>query len=202
MTTLLGFDVLDTEPNRDGTIPFHYARSFALLDNKTGRRTTDDHAGVPGIDFPFSWFCPDRSEVAKLRAFIDARAGRAVPFWVPSYCRDMELFSDVLNNSSSFLIKSHGYARYQFPQFARRYLAVFSATGAFTISHVTNASDNGDGTESIILESPVVALPQATMISFLMLCRLDDDMPEIIWHTLNTAESMLTFREIPKEVTA
>jgi hypothetical protein len=40
------------------------------------------------------------------------------------------------------------------------------------------------------------------MVSFLALCRLAADEPELTWHNRDLAEAVLDFVELPKEVPA
>ncbi len=47
-----------------------------------------------------------------------------------------------------------------------------------------------------------VLIPKATMVSFLTLCRLAVDDPELAWHNRDLAEVVLDFVELPKEVPA
>jgi hypothetical protein len=63
--------------------------------------------------------------------------------------------------------------------------------------------DNGDGTETITLESAFgAALTPQSVISFLVLCRLSDDAVPLHWFHPNAVEARTRFVEIPRQVEA
>ncbi len=128
--TYLGHDVLTLDYNRVGAIEERLKRKFVLLDSKTGKRVSDEQAPAPAGSRPFTWTALGRTEIATMRAFLDARVGRAVPFWLPSFQWDLAL---------------------------------------------------------------------AEVLSFLKLCRLEDDRVEISYPSGSVAEATIRVREVPLE---
>lgn len=205
MTTYKGFDILDmTHPNRDGTGNVSYNRMANLLDNKTGKRSVDDAAGVSLPQHSFSWFAGSRTDIVKLKAFLAARIGRAIPFWVPTYNRDLVLVGDITGGTQSFQVRDTGYVKYLYSYLSRKYLVFIATDGTFVIRKVTSAINNGDGTETLVVDAIFGAtIPAAsTLVSFFVLCRLNDDDVQITWHHRSLAEAALSFVEIPKETPA
>lgn len=206
MTTYLGFDVLDQVPhNRTGSIDDTYDRGFTVLDNETGLRDVDVPSKAPAPRRPFLWTCFTRAEAAVLRAFIHARRGRAIPFWLPTYQQDLRLASDVSNGATGIVVKWIGYAQHLFPGGGwRRHVAFYDSRRQFTFRKITAATDPGGyATESLALSSPAPqAFPAATtIVSFLRLCRLEEDAVSFEWRG-HTCEATIALREIPLEAPA
>lgn len=202
MATYLGYDFLDQiQPGRTGEEK-EIRRSVVLLDNKTGKRVSDDKGGTPVIERGFSWLAQGRSAVNTLKAFITARKGRAVPVWVPTYQRDLALTTDMGSADIAITIKDINYTNMMFPAASRRHIAFIAPSGAITPKKITSAMRNANNTETLTLDSAVGAsFPiSTTMVSFLTLCRLAEDDAEIVWHSTEVAEAAFRFVEVPREV--
>lgn len=205
MSTYLGFDVLDQAfHNLRERIEQTLERQGEAVGSPVGRSFWDDHAGVPFPARSFEWYAPNRPAIAALRAFLDARKGRVVPFWVPTYTGDLVLAQAALAGQSALRVFATGYRPYLFPRPSRRHLALLSASGTFERRKVTLAIDNGDGTDTLSLDSALTAdvTPQATLVCFLTLCRLESDLTAIAWPRPGHAEASLRFVEVPLEVPA
>ena len=100
----LGHDVLELNYNRVGAFEERLRRKFVLLSSKTGRRIADEQAPAPAASRPFTWTAIGRDEITTMRTFLDARRGRAIPFWLPSFQWDLGLADDVSQNQSSATI--------------------------------------------------------------------------------------------------
>lgn len=208
MTAYLGFDVLDQViPSRPrDAIDDTLVRKSSVLDPGTGQRSGDELAAVGNPSKPFAWPCFSRAKVAELRAFLDARRGRVVPCWVPSWQQDLTLAADAANGATSLTLRWAGYARHLYPLGgARRHLALWSPGQPLMLRKVNSATDPGDlVTESVGLASATDrACPAAgTLVMFLRLVRLDEDLARIRWLSRDVAEAELVFRDLPQEAPA
>ena len=198
-----GYEVLEVEPNRKGPIDDEFYRRFVLLDTETGEREFDQLSPAPALIRPFLWTAFGRDEIAAMIAFIDRHKGRAVPFWVPSWQQDLRLTSDVILDQILCEIRRIRYAGTMFGSTgARRHLAVYSPQDAATYHKIVAATDPGSGlTETITVNpgAPRLWPAGATIVSFLRLCRLEDDEVEISWLAGNIAEAVVRIRELPNE---
>jgi hypothetical protein len=175
-----------------------------LLDSKTGKRAADEQAPAPAASRPFTWTALGRAEIAAMRAFLDARMGRAVPFWLPSFQWDLALAEDVFENQSIVTIC---WVRYRQQMWgttgARRHLALWTlGDGAMDLYRIADATDPADyQTETLTLDPVAVRdYPMdQTVLSFLKLCRLEDDLVEISYPSANAAEATIRIRELPLE---
>lgn len=198
-----GFDVLSIEPSREGAIEERIQRRFALLDTKTGKRAADEFSAVPAPVRPFVWIAFGREEIANLRAFLAARKGSAVPFWLPSYQADLSLAEDVLKDAAIATIRRVRFHDLLFPGAAgRRHLAFYGIGTGLTFHKVLEADDPGDGiTESLTIDpvAPRLYPAASTVISFLKLCRLENDEVSIEYPSTEVARAEIRAREIPLE---
>ncbi|MGH9716399.1 MAG: hypothetical protein ACRD4R_06700 [Candidatus Acidiferrales bacterium] len=203
LTQYKGYDVLEIAPNWAAGLDRQYNRSLVTIDPKIGPIEVIDKGGSAIVSQRFPWWLDGHSNVTAFRAFILARFGRMNPFWVPTWDQDLVLAQDVGATDTAIKIESEFYSRFFFPSTARRDLAFISSAGAANIyRRVTAAVDNGDGTETLTLDSaPGAAVPAAsTMVSFLTLARLAADKAEITWSTADHAEAELEFQEVPREI--
>lgn len=203
--TYLGYDVLELDYNRRGPIEETLDRDFALLDARTGKRYADDHAESPAASRPFIWTAVDRAESAVLRAFLAARKGRAIPFWLPSYQWDLALAEDCLTDSGILTIEWVRYTQQMFGTTgARRHVALWThgVAGAMDYYRIEDADDPGtEVTEALTLDPAAVRDYDAetTVVSFLKLCRLEPDLVSINYPDGVHAEAEIVVRELPNE---
>ena len=204
--TYLGLDVLDqVAHNRRGVYQDDAQREFELLDTGTGTRSSDARGSAPTPVRPFQWTCLDRAAIAQLRAFVHARKGRAVPFWVPTYQQDLTLATDLTSGGSTATIRWVGYSQYLFANTGRRHLAFIQPGGAMLLRKVTGVSDPGTYiTEDLALSASVSPTQPAatTIISFLRLCRLESDELVIDWKSRSVAEATLQLHDLGMEAPA
>lgn len=198
MTAYLGLDVLEVSPNMNEIPERSFRRSLAVLDPGLGARGIAARDAAPKVARTFPWTCKDRAEIADLKAFLDARKGQAIPFWLPSRRRDLLLSQPVGATDTGILIQAMGYTRLLFPAKARRHLAFL--VGSTWVLRAVAAASEGATTETLTLSStPGVALPLGTLISQLLLCRLAADEVEIVYITDSVAEARIPYVEIPQE---
>lgn len=204
MATYKGFDVLQVAPNVAQDPKDTMDRTVDLFDRSIGKVTVYNHGPVANADHTFDWFMPTRADVDVFRAFVAARAGMAVPAWVPSWRADLMLTAAMGATDVSFTIQAIDFSKFSFPYLARCYVAFIVSGGATQIYRkVTGAVDNGNGTETLTIDSALgQAITTDTMISYLFLCRLGSDAVAIQWETNTSAQAQLSLVEVPLEVPA
>lgn len=203
--TYLGFDVLELDYNRRAAIEERSQRKFVILDPGTGKRTADAHSPAPANVRPFTWTAIGRSEITQIRTFLDARLGRAVPFWLPSYQWDLELAEDVDEDQTIISINWIRYTQQMFGETgARRHVALWTIGDGSVMDYyqIEDADDPGtEVTESLTI-SPGAARDYAaetTVVSFLKLCRLASDEVKISYPSGRVAEAVISVMEVPLE---
>jgi hypothetical protein len=200
----LGYDVLELNYNRAGAFEERLRRKFVILSSKTGRRSADEQAPAPAAMRPFTWTAISRGEISAMRTFLDARCGRALPFWLPSFQWDLALAEDVAQNQSSATIR---WVRYKQQMWgttgARRHLAIWSlGDGTMDYCKIADVTDPANYQTEILSLDPVAQRDytrERTVLSFLKLCRLDEDRIEISYPSPQVAEATIRVRELPLE---
>lgn len=204
MTDYQGYYVLEVEPHREDRQSFDFNRPFSLLDNEIGRRLSEAHGVAPSLDYPFTWIASGRAQIQEMRDFLLARKGRAVPFWVPSYQRDLRPVLDPSNGSAQLTIRRVAYTSQMFvPSGARRHLAIYEHPGAapFYRKVTTSAEDVDTNTEVLGLDANFADdyLKDRVVVSFLVLCRMTNDSNDIQWLSRDVAKAEFKFTEVPRE---
>lgn len=203
--TYFGFEVLELNYNRAGPIEERLGRGFVLLDPETGKRVADEHTESPAAVRPFIWSAFGRDEISTLRGFLAARKGRAVPFWLPSFQWDLTLTEDVLTSQAVLTVE---WVRYKQQMFgttgARRHVALWTLGDGSTIDcyRVDAAGDPGNyETETLTIDPVAVRdyTAETTVVSFLKLCRLEEDRVSITYPDGAHAEATIPVRELPLE---
>ena len=200
MTTYAGYDVLEVTDNRDKDPDQKYSRALVRLDAGYGKVAVFDKNGVTRTDKSFQWFMGDRSEIATFKAFVAARKGQAVPFWILTGQNDVQMTLDALTTDSAITIKPIGYTKFLYgSNNGRRHLAFQFPDGTYVYRKITGATDNVVS-ETLALNSALGrAVPASTIVSFLTLCRLSADDATMSWTTTTVGEAILRFMEIPNE---
>lgn len=203
--TYYGIDVLVLDYNRAGPIEERLDRGFVLLDAETGKRVADEHTESPAAVRPFTWSAFGRDEIATLREFLTARKGRAVPFWLPSFQWDLTMTEDVLTSQSVVTIEWIRYTQQYFGTTgARRHVALWTLGDASTIDcyRIAGATDPGNYETETLTIDPVAVRDypaETTVVSFLKLCRLEEDRISISYPDGSHAEMSPLVRELPLE---
>jgi len=196
----LGLDVLAAESNTREPIQDAMPRLLSCFDPEIGKPNIVARDRAPKMTRTYLWTCRDRAEIQALRDWLGIRRGRAVPFWTPTWRRDLRLVLPVAAADDGITIENHGYGAMQFGNTsARHHICLVSNFGALTIRRVTACSSQG-AQERLTLDSQVgAAFPASSLVCFLLYCRLDTDAPQIVYHTDSIAECSLPYVEIPEE---
>lgn len=203
-TQFKGFDVLEIAPNwADAPLKRSYKRSMVTIDPKIGPIEVVDKGGSAIVGQEFPWWLDTHPNITAFRAFILRRFGQLNPFWIPTWDQDLVLSQSVGTGDTGIRIQSEFYTRFFFPSPARRFIAFIPIDGSGNVyREITDSADNGDGTESLTLESATgkAFAAGSTMISFLTLARLASDSTSIRWDSAEHAESILQLQEVPREL--
>jgi hypothetical protein len=204
VTTYAGFEVLDlVEPDRRDGSEFEFLRPMEVLQNAPGRSSY-----LPDFDgarqgYSFEWVCTSREQVATLRSWIDTHRGARIPFWVPTYRHDLLLAESFDAGAEAFVIDHCRYTVQVFPQGQQRHHVCFYPPGSIpAVFHQVTAATDNTTTEQLAVSSPFAAgwSPGSTVISYLMLVRLAEDLVEIRHSGPEYARATIPVVELPQEV--
>lgn len=208
MLTVYGYEVLEAQPDDGQDRARNYTRTQIIFDAATGKLRANDRSGVALVKPEgFRWVMEGRAEIQDYRDWLDRGRGACAAFWLPGRKHDLVVTQDVTANVAGLQIANQGYTRLQFPDRARRYLALYALDGTRRAFYrKVTAAVEGGSTEALTLDTAVITtgtIPvDQVMASFLTLVRLAVDDPELIWNSRDCAEVTLPFVELPLEVPA
>ena len=196
-----GVDVLTLPPNTaDGDTDETYDRDFDTVDFAKGSWFISDHSDGPMVSRPYTWTLKTRQEIMNFLAFLEVRKGKAIPFWMPSWGKDIEITQDVGASDLNILIKNIGYTRY-IKQHANRSVLIFYPADGSTpiIRTITGSAESAGNQETLSLNTSFGTLKHPTdfrAISFLTYGRMDQDSFELTWYTDSIADVTFRVREV------
>ncbi len=217
MTTLSTFagasstfhDVLTIVPPRTGARAEPWQRAVYRADAPSGVFSISVPALRPIIRYEMEYVTRSRAEYATLYTFLANRRGRAVPFWLPTFQRDIPILSSAANVLTTV---DTGYAAALAADPWRKYLILYSQGTTYQSAVcVTSAVSNGDGTATITWNETTLdfegdwahqlALTRAdqAVAAELVFARLDSDSIVTRWITNVLAKVKITAIELPQE---
>jgi hypothetical protein len=179
-----------------------FNRRLSEMNNQTGIRVVDVADDTDSLTRAFQWTGTDRTEALLRRRFFSNRAGRLSSFWLPTWEQDLRLASNYSSGAGTIVVAFAGYSALAFPGGPwRRHLQLRGDSRTWYRRKVTNAVDNGNGTETLTLDSSVPENMTAPgFVSFLRLCRFDQDETTVEWSGERYSRASMPARELPKEV--
>ena len=203
MTTYRGLQVLDVVmPDRAAGIDHEFLRPMNVLANPLGRERFRAKFGGQRQGYTFRWICPTRASKGILRDWIDTHRGAAIPFWVPTYARDLVVYEAGLSTAEAIKIERTEYTRQMYANgLHRRHIAIWeSGTTPARFRGVTSSVELADYEQIGIDDSLGVSITTSTLLSFLLLVRLAEDLIQIEHHGPEFAVAEVPLIELPAEV--
>lgn len=194
-----GYRVLEWRPNRIDDLTDTWRRKLARLDYGTGPVSVDDLSGQPVVGKRLCFTFSNRATIQAFRAWLHARQGRAVPFWLSSGQSDVEVTRPIHAADQHLAVKNIGYARYLASPTIRRDVAIRVAGGAVHHRRITGANEISEDEELLTLDSTLgltTSLARVLQVSFLDLVRLEADAQELFWETDGIVQVVLEVRTV------
>jgi len=202
-----GLDVL-TEPLMGPAPPGEgYNRRAATVGGQPGVRVLRAQDDAAGWTRTLAFQLSGQARIEAMRAFLDARKGRAVPFWLPTWDEDLTL-AGTCSAGSGFVYVccpvDVGYDTLVYPLGPhRRHVQLWTHGAAPAYHKLTALGDWADDVREIDLTPNLTATATiATRVSYLRYVRLDTDAPVIARRGPGYASCELPVREIPLECPA
>jgi hypothetical protein len=200
----LGLEVLDiTVRNARESLQETADWKVVLLDSQTGAIQSVAQALVPKPVCTILWTAETRAKAKLMADFLDARRGRAIPFWLPTYRSDLVLSSDLASGGLTATLRWIGYREQMFLKgVGRRHVALHRQGFPLEFARITGSAHTvGAATETITFSTGVSRdYPAATTtIMFLKYARLESDEVRRTWFNRQVVETQLAVRELPGE---
>lgn len=200
----LGVEVLEVMPNRSGSVVDDFDRASFVQESRTGAPWVEALTAESRLQRSFVWTALGAAEVLQMLRFLETRRGAANPFWVPTWQQDLSLYTSAVSTDGSMIrIRECNYTDGQFAHgLNRRNIAVRLHGGTSWSYHVVTASENLGDYEELTIIPPVPASwpKETTLVSFLRLCRLENDEVELTCHNPGVVEASIPMIELVGEV--
>lgn len=198
----LGYEVFDFWPNWEEEKPQDgVEHSSTVLDNVTGLPTVKSRSSLPRGRLTLDYRLVGRAELHAFRIFLKRVRGRAVPFWLPTWTADLQMTAAAVGATVD--VEPAGYASRMWGNDHRDHVALITHSRVLYPRGVVNAVDNGSFERLTLSSSLPATLPAAsTMVSFMLLVRLDEDAVELRYRTPTLMDATLTFVEVAREAPA
>lgn len=153
----------------------------------------------PRLEFTQDFAFLSRADWWDLHRFLDARRGRAYPFW---YVAPHRLFEPVSMTSVDITVKA--LKNIEDVEAFIQYLGFRLYDGTQAIRGVDGVTDNLDGTWTIDFDSSLlgVTIDDVRTLTSAHLVRLASDAVTESWTTDEVVEMRVTFRELPRDEAA
>ncbi len=196
-----GFNVLASPPDEREALEVGITRLVDMLDNDTGIPAFNDVGGIPFKNQKFNWVHAGRDAYSLFKKTLYHLRGRTVPIWLPTFFSDMRMVENTESGDSSIKIEGIGFTATGGAQLGRAHLMITRTDGTNSFHHILGSAIDGDN-EFIGLDtvfSSGLLASDVLRISFMQLCRLDQDRVEIVHHTDTQGTSLCTatFRAAP-----
>ncbi len=185
-TLYLGYPVLDAQPNESSDLTHAIARLMLSLDNGTGIPQITDTAQRAFPLRQHRWLLDGRTAQAEFRSLLYGLQGRLVSLWLPTHADDLSVLVDIASAQATVDIANIGYAQFGLvagaPAPGRRDIRIALGDGTVFYRRITGATAIDADTERLTLDSALgqdITVDQVQRISWLYLCRLDQDSIEI-----------------------
>lgn len=209
-TTYRSFAVLEKRPDESDDLTAQYQRLMVDLDNSTGIPLRDDTAGLGFPSQQHAWLLDGPAEHTTFRGILYALAGRCNVVWVPSFSADLDVKATILAAATTIDVTWCGYTRFAAQGIGRRDIRIelgdVHSGGTVYHRRITASSEVDATTERLTIDAALGADTTVAMIgrvSFMALCRLDQDDIEIdhVTDIAGSATCALVVRGIRDDLT-
>lgn len=173
-------------------------RETQELDSITGRKF------VTGTESMGEWlsdlvvYCNSKAEIRAWREFLHYMRGTWGKFYLPSFQNDLPLDSPIALGGNSFDVPYMGIAAFLNGVAPYRDLRIQLQDGSVEYKRITLVTDNGDGTETITVDSVIGSVGFSsvadTVISWMRLVRIEADTARFLHRYIGQADLEFTVR--------
>jgi len=205
-TSYRGLPVLEDGPNWVRDLKQQYLHKIRQYDYRVGGRFVEYEGEVPNQIQEFRWLLDGRQAIDAFRRWLYARAGRLVPFWFPQPSNDLTATKIIGAGSTQLTVRHANYALFAQGQPGRQDIRIQLSDGTVFYRRIVAASEAPSGTEenlqldAALSSTGPIEPGDIVRISYLQLCRLNQDAVEILWHTDQLAESSHLIRSLNHDV--
>lgn len=196
-----GYPVYDARPDESEDLTHSLERNLLTLDSSLSTPLVTDTAGFPLPVIGYRWLELGRADRAWLRGLLYYWRGKQQAMWIPTHAEDMTLAANVTAGNLTLDIENIGYSRYARGKTGRKDIRIELWDGQSFHRRIVGATEISADIERLELDSSTgldIAPDDVLRISYLALCRLNDDSAEIehMTDSEGVASCSLVFRGV------
>lgn len=191
-----GHDVLTDRTVLLSDVNERYVREAETFDGGLGVLWSGPEFTYPVQTGLASWSLDSRADLWRIRAWLDARRGRQVGFWLPSWNVDLVLTTPTTASGTTLTVRNVGFSSYE----GVRDIMILTTSGTTYFRRVLNSAPGSPGFDVLLIDSAlgVVLQPsQVQAICLLTFHRLDTDRVEIKHRAARGADIAVAVMEAP-----
>ena len=184
------YDVMEMRPAVSGGWTERSERLMYLLDPLTGVVDYQDRFGYPDETFPLSFNLNSRSKIWDFKGWLASLAGKAKPFWVPTWREDLTMVAVLPQTQTIMTIRNVGYSRLIKQNPYRSHIYLKHVNGSNYTAQIIDSEEISSTEETITLDTSWgfdINVGDFTLISFLNSVRLANDEVNIQYTDANEA---------------
>lgn len=160
------------------TIAVSLQQEVIVLDNKTGSTYRDTPWAHNRRGSSKTFIANSRQGLWNIRQLMHSLRGRQVSFYLPTFAKDLELASSIVNGANTLSVTDVGYTQFVRQRQPRNVIRVVPNNGVSPITKTVTSSADAGATETLTVDSNwAVGLTAAQVdrVEFVEKVRLDSD---------------------------
>jgi hypothetical protein len=199
--TYNGFAVISEPPDETRELEFGFERSLDELDNLSAQPVLVDKAGISFSRQNYAWVLRNGDNYRAFIALSHHLKGRLTPVWIPSFFEDFVVVDDTPAGNAFILVEDVGF-HLSGPVPGRNHVVLEMMNGQRHYRQIVASAAGTGGQEIVGLDQPFdadIRADDVARVSFLRLCRLDQDQIELLHSTDTTGVATVSaaFRSTP-----
>lgn len=193
------YDVVEMRPAVSEGWVERSERLMYLLDPLTGIVEYKDRFGYPDETFPLSFYLNSRSKIWDFKGWLANLAGKAKPFWVPTWRPDFTMTAGLPPSSSVMTVRNVGYSKLIKQNPYRSHLYLKHINGSNYITQIINSEEISSTEEKITLDTSWafdINVGDFTLMCFLNSVRLASDEVNIQYTSADEAVCSMSVQVI------
>lgn len=202
--TYRGVPVFSLPPEESESLTATYQRLLEIVDTSTDRPIQYDSAGLGFSATSHRWQALGRAAQAQMRSFFYGLKGRWKSVWLPTHSEDLTIVGSAIQPTAVIDVANLSYTRFGIDQPGRRDIRIMMKNGNVYMRRILDAVLTDEGNERLSLDDtiPAYTADQVLRVSFMALCRMDQDYVEInhVTDSAGEADIKTTWRSLRDDV--
>lgn len=194
--------VLDFSPDMVDGLQGSYTRNMLWQEGEYSLPVVIDKSGVGTPRQTWRFTFDSFEEIQRFKSLLGDLRGTIGEFWASTWTPDMTIRSPIQINGNSFYVDEAQLGNMYFDRRGRKHLAIYLRDGTVyyrEIISVSVGSAEYPGTELVVIDEPIpryVEPYMVKMISYLAICRFENESFEFVWKTRDFAHLGVTVRTL------